>query len=1237
MPWKTIKPANTKSVGAGTWKTIKPPQVKPQMQVQPQPKPGKLGGAFNFTMNQLVKPVSSASNLLEDTGKVGGYYLSKILGSKATPEQARQKLGIDFLGHQKDVWTGNNQRTYSDITREIENQQSNPILKNAIKTVGYGGDFMLDPLNKVKIAALTAKGLAAAKVGKGALSMAEQANKGERALLQLGKFNILPSVGNKVLAGTTKLNDLIRGTRAGAKVMDIGAAISGKIRPGGVSREEFKILTDAKNAARNTTGYLNDKAVNFAKGIAKTLSDKKATQSERAILLHAIEKGDVSQVPKGLEDVFKQGVDFKTANEKLWTELGGSKLEGYGLAHVATKEVAEQARKDAFKGQGGFKLTSTQTPQDIHRQYMKVDGKIVKLSDEGIIYNKEKGFLKPTQPQGITPLQEGGIKVYHGTGSNFDAFNDSMRGSITGAKSAKGAIWFTEDPATAKAYSIYASEDGPIKALQSQMDEAEKIAQRSGLQSDWKKYDKLVVKQEDLASYDKTFARRNNAVVKQATIKNGDFLTVDAKGKSPQELSAEGDIDSWLNSQLDKARAKGKDGVKFVNLNDAVGLSDRPATHYAIFDSKNASIENTLKHTDITGEGKILSQPQGITPLQEGGKRRFVPAKVEQASAMEINNALVKQGKKAIFQEDLPIVAAKMGISTGRKQAATEFLEATKGLKSEEAIKLASEVHNKMTNPESLRKAIQGFDAIQNVWKAQALVAPSYHIRNIAGNLWNNYLADVKTPAYALAGKLQASMKLGKLSKAEAKVVKEMETHGVIGTGQYLGDIEQTLKSKIGVSSINPFSQNFIGYKANRALGGGIEDNAKIAHYLSKRAEGYGVKEAAESVKKYLFDYGDLTNVEKGLLKRVMPFYTWTSKNIPLQVQQFVENPGKFSKIATAKKDIEQGVAQPNEKYMSDYISGNAPIRVKTDKDGNTMYFLAGAWLPAAQALTLLSNPKQNLLGMVSPALKLPYENLSGKGTFFQNTLGQYEDIQKFPGQKTSYLGMDLNPQTVNNLRSIRPLNELNNLNPFGIFGTKNSPSILKGILPNASNVRGGQNTPETSQQDRVMNAFIGKLQGYNPDQSKTFYDRDTQNKVTEFNTAINRALSNDQTDLASKIIKQMEQFVQSRNGQPNEALKMYNLMGDQYFKDQAQNKQAEKSREQIRTTMKAQIRQGLESGDTNMVNEALKLDPSYAKQAIQDALKEKAQGQYTPEQQKQLYEMEQAKKKLNLTPFYKN
>lgn len=989
-------------------------QVQPSQPIQQPQQPKKeSSGAFNWTMDQLKKPLASFSNAVEDTGKTLAYPIANAI-KPGSFEDYSKKLGIDFLGHQADVWTGKNKRTFFTMTGDMAKNTDNKIEKVALGTIGLAGDFALDPLNKLKILGLTQKGLKAEKTGKLALSAAEQADKGQRALVQFGKMNILPSVGNRVISASTGINDAIRGTKAGQALFKAGSAISGKIRPAGVSREEFKILTDAKTAARDTLGYTQGKAIDFAKGLQKTLTKRKATNFERSQLLYAIEKGDEKLAPTALQDLWKVGVDFKNANETAWKALGGSVLEGHGLSHVATDAVAEQARKSAFKGEGGFKLTSTKTPQDIHRQWVKIGDEVVNLKDEGIKY-----------------------------------------------------------------------------------------------------------------------------------------------------------------------------------------------------------VEDALEK----GKGAYINKAGNFV-------------QVKQATAMEVNNAMAKAGKEAIFQEDLPIVAARMGISTGRKQAATEFLEATKGLKGEEAKALANEVHNKMVNPESLRKAIQMFDSVQNIWKAQALLAPSYHIRNFAGNLWNNYLADVKTGAYVLAGKLQNNARKGTLTKVEKGLINEMKKNGIINTGQYGGDIAQTIKSGIGSTTLNPLSQNFAGYRANFWLGGGVEDNAKIAHYLSKRAEGYGVKQASESVKKYLFDYGDLTDVEKGLMKRIMPFYTWTSKNIPLQVQQFVENPGKFSKIAIAKKNIEEGVEQPDEKYMSDYVKDNAPIRVKTDENGNTMYFLAGAWLPAAQAMTFLSNPKQSALGMVSPMFKLPYENITGKGTFFQNTLGEYEDIQKYPGQKTSYLGLDMNPQTVNNLRSIRALNELNNLNPGEIFGGKNSPSIFQGMVPNASNVRGGKNTPDISQQDRALNAFFGKLQGYNPEQSQTYYDRDTQSKVNEYNTAINRALANNQTDLASSLIREMEQFVQERDGKPNKALQMYNLIGDQYFQDQARNKQAEKNRDDIRSEMKKKIRKAILNDDKELLSEAIKMDPTYAKQAFRDALKEKQESERTPEEQKMLYDFEQRKREKVLNSF---
>lgn len=901
----------------------KPPQA---------PTPQKSGGAWNWTMNQLIKPVASAANALEDTGK--GIAAAGI--AAVTPYNFRQvanKVGFAPIQHQKDVFSGKNQRTYSTIMNEIASQQNDPVLRGMQKSIGYAGDFMLDPLNKVKVLGLTKTGTDALKTGRMALSAADQAKQGQRALLQLGKYNVLPSVGNKVLEASTAVNDLARSTPYVNKVFDVGSAVSGKIRPLGVGRDEFKVLTEAKNAARNTVGYTTDKAVEFAKGLSKELGKRKADDTSRALLLHAIEKGDAKLAPKGLEDIFQAGLKFKSTNEAAWKSLGGSTLEGYGLAHVATKEVAEQARKDAFKGQGGFKLTSTNTPQDIHRQWAKADGKIVNLEKEGIKYDEKAGLY---------------VKNY---------------GKET----------------------------------------------KNGFASKWE------------------------------------------------------------------------------------------------------------------------------------------PVNVEQATAHEINKALTEQGGKGIFQEDLPIVAAKMGISTGRKQAATEFLEATKGLKSEEAKALANEVHNKMVNPESLRMALKGFDAIQNIWKAQALVAPSYHIRNIAGNLWNNHLADVKPLAYGLAGELQKFDSTGKLSQPSLWLLQkagysiddlpalmdDIKKAGVIGNGQYGGDIAEHISSQIGkTSAINPLSQRFFGYRANRFAGGVLEDNAKIAHFLSKKAEGYGTKQAAESVKKYLFDYGDLTSTEQNLLKRVMPFYTWTSKNIPLQVQQFIENPGKFSDVAIAKKDLEEGVAQPNEQYLSDYVKNNGPIRWKTEPDGTTKYFLAGAWLPAAAALQFLSNPVQNTLGMFTPVAKLPLETAFNKSSFFQNTLGEYDSLKKFPGQKSSYLGMDLDPRTANLLRSIRPLNELDKLNPGEVFGGKNKPSFLKGYVDNASNQRGGRYTPEMSQMDRVTNSFLGKLQNYDPKDAKYFYDRDTKQRVSDMDLEIKRAAKNDQKELVTKLIEERRKFIQSRKPQ---------------------------------------------------------------------------------------------------------
>jgi hypothetical protein len=187
------------------------------------------------------------------------------------------------------------------------------------------------------------------------------------------------------------------------------------------------------------------------------------------------------------------------------------------------------------------------------------------------------------------------IKAYHGTADDFDVFDPAMGGRATGAISGKQATWFTDDPKTAQGYAVFAAENAPVRRKLEEADKLERIAQRTNKQQDWDKHYAALEKAEKLeaGAYDRRIAK---AQVMEVDIPDAtDLFVVDAKGKTPQELSAAGDIDSWLKNQLAMARKKGKQGVQIKNLDDAAGLANAPATHYAVFDPTSVKVLSKKK------------------------------------------------------------------------------------------------------------------------------------------------------------------------------------------------------------------------------------------------------------------------------------------------------------------------------------------------------------------------------------------------------------------------------------------------------------------------------------------------------------------------------------------------------------------------------------------------------------------------------------------------------------------
>lgn len=212
------------------------------------------------------------------------------------------------------------------------------------------------------------------------------------------------------------------------------------------------------------------------------------------------------------------------------------------------------------------------------------------------------------------------------------------------------------------------------------------------------------------------------------------------------------------------------------------------------------------------------------------------------------------------------------------------------------------------------------FDKSLNLWKGYATVVnPGFHFRNTYSNWFNMFLADVNP--VKMPQRLRQAWHVqwggaGKLSDTLSyeQIAEEVKRLGVRGKGWAAADIAHSFKNDVQVAlrggkphafeRLNPASGEFELIRKGRKFGTFVEDNARIALYIDRRLKGATAKDAALAVRKYLFDYNELSKVERDLFKKVWPFYTWMRKNIPLQFEHLVTKPYKYSAIAKGIRGI---------------------------------------------------------------------------------------------------------------------------------------------------------------------------------------------------------------------------------------------------------------------------------------------------------------------------------------------
>lgn len=294
-----------------------------------------------------------------------------------------------------------------------------------------------------------------------------------------------------------------------------------------------------------------------------------------------------------------------------------------------------------------------------------------------------------------------------------------------------------------------------------------------------------------------------------------------------------------------------------------------------------------------------------------------------------------------------------------------------------------------------------GFDAVTSLFKRGVTgLFPSFHVRNYVSGMMQNYEvlgAAVFSPKNISAGhKIALALARGKSlgkdvleiggkSYSINKVMKPFTKR--FGTSsQYIADIaDATATGKLTrsgrltksgqITSLNPLSADSLAFRKARAVGNFIETQQKAVAYVTALRQGKSVKEALELATRAGFDYRALTGFESKVLRRIIPFYSFTRKNIELQLRTLGENPQRINNILKIMRNA-QNVTPEERRGLPDYAKEQFTFKIGKD-------YAVGLGSPIEQINQQFGpNPIRRLAASMNPVFKAPLERAFNKDFF---------------------------------------------------------------------------------------------------------------------------------------------------------------------------------------------------------------------------------------------------------------
>lgn len=292
-----------------------------------------------------------------------------------------------------------------------------------------------------------------------------------------------------------------------------------------------------------------------------------------------------------------------------------------------------------------------------------------------------------------------------------------------------------------------------------------------------------------------------------------------------------------------------------------------------------------------------------------------------------------------------------------------------------------------LTGDKATNEVLKHYDKIHSIWKGSVtgwFVA--FHTRNAIGGVYNNWLAKIDVSSYKKYADLEIDLKKGGNKMWVLPTGETKTTTQLFNEAKKVGAINQP-----GMIDVMMELEDLMGKTTFQKLGNfpkvameTVENAIRMPLYLDRRLKGFSAKDAAKEVWKYSFDYAPegLKPFERNVMRRFIPFYTWTSRNVPLQLEQFAKQPAKYGLFPKARDALAGEEGKEEYKNLPEWMKNIMTIKLG-ENAGAAMWLQLNLPIDDLNKLPLDRQGVKELTSLITPFLKVPTELLMNRNLFF--------------------------------------------------------------------------------------------------------------------------------------------------------------------------------------------------------------------------------------------------------------